>query len=107
VVAELADAKPPKAAESESTSRMRFRPGSRPFSSSQPASPAIPMTVPMVSKKSASMMEKTLTIAVTAPARQKTERSRPRPTVEKSGQARICEGMTATPGMVKAVRPLA
>ena len=49
---------PPTAAASESTSRTRPTPGTEPSSLARPASAATPVTVPIVSKKSVSMIEK-------------------------------------------------
>ncbi len=64
----------------------------------------MPITVPIVSKKSESMMEKMTTTAVTTPTRAKTDRSRPAPRLEKSGHATSAAGQTACPG-VGNVRP--
>ena len=49
----------------------------------------MPMTVPIVSKKSDSMIEKIVSSAVTAARRVKTSKLSPRPMVEKSGHATI------------------
>src|SRR6266540_3907865 len=64
VVLEEAFSAPPAAAPSESTSRTRWMPGRLPLLSRSPASPAMPTTVPIVSKKSESMTETTSAIAV-------------------------------------------
>ena len=56
----------------------------------------------MVSKKSDSMMEKIVTMAVRTPTRAKTEKSKPAPRLEKSGSAMKRAGITACPGSGKA-----
>src|SRR5262249_54757546 len=106
VVAEDAPAAPPATAARESTSSTRFRRGRSPVGVSQPPSAPTPITVPMVSKKSESMMEKIVTTAVITPTLAKTERSKPAPRLEKSGQAANVFGMTACPGRGKARPPV-
>ena len=95
VVADEAPAMPPAVAASESTSSTRLSRGSFPSRSSQPASPPIPITVPIVSKKSESMMEKMVTAAATTPTRQNTSTFRPAPSVDRSGSAQTFWGITA------------
>ena len=62
----------------------------------------MPITVPMVSKKSESISEKIVTSAVMSPRRTKTEKSKPAPRLEKSGSATSAAGHTAWPGSGKA-----
>ena len=93
-------------AATESTSRTRFNRGSVPSGVSQPPSAPTPMTVPMVSKKSESMMEKIVTTAVMTPTRANTERSNPAPRLEKSGHAEKDFGITACPGSGNARPPV-
>ncbi len=64
------------------------------------------MTVPIVSKKSESMIEKIVTTAVRTPARAKTEKSSPAPRLEKSGHASRRAGTTAWPGSGNARPPV-
>ena len=66
----------------------------------------MPITVPMVSKKSESMREKIVTSAVIAPTRTNTSTLMPAPRLEKSGRARSAAGITACPGMGKARPPV-
>src|SRR5262245_17705045 len=106
VVAEEAPAAPPAAAASESTRSTRFRRGRSPSGVSQPPSAPTPITVPMVSKKSESIMEKIVTTAVITPTRAKTERSMPDPRLEKSGHAVRVFGITACPGRGNARPPV-
>ena len=73
--------------------------------SSHRASPPIPITVPTVSKKSESMIEKIASAAPRRPSRTKTSRLTPAPSVEKSGQATTDDGTTATPGVVHTAPP--
>ena len=61
VVIELAPNRPPTAAATESTARMLRRPGTLPSSPTNPACSPTATTVPMVSKKSVSMIAKTAT----------------------------------------------
>ena len=65
VVLELTPIQPPKKAARESTKRTRPIPGTEPSSSARPASAAIPVTVPIVSKKSLSMTAKIVSRATT------------------------------------------
>ena len=95
VVAEEAPAAPPAMAATESTRSTRFKRGSVPSGVSHPPSAPTPITVPMVSKKSESMMEKMVTTAVRTPTRANTEKSRPAPRLEKSGHATNDFGTTA------------
>src|SRR5260370_918528 len=77
-------AAPPATAASESTRSTGSSGGNRPSRVSQPASPPMPITVPIVSKKSESMMEKMTTTAVTPPTRAKPHRARPAPQLKES-----------------------
>jgi hypothetical protein len=63
------------------------------------------MTVPTVSKKSESMMEKIVSSATVTPRRPKTSTFTPSPRVEKSGKATMWVGSTATPGRVHTCPP--
>src|SRR2546427_4294632 len=56
------------------------------------------MIVPIVSKKSLSMIEKVTRTAVTTPSRATRPKSR-RPTVERSGGSTIAAGIRAAPGV--------
>src|SRR5256885_11097373 len=62
------------------------------------------MIVPMVSKKSLSMIEKVTSTAVTTPSRASTPKSR-RPKVEKSGACTSACGSVAAPGVGKPLKP--
>ena len=85
-----AEAAPPATAASESTSRTRLIPGRRPSASSIFASPPIPITVPIVSKKSDSITEITIAAAVQKPSELKNPKLN-FPTSEKFGEAVRCE----------------
>ncbi len=67
VVLELMPAAPPAIAATLSTSRTRPIPGTEPSSFARPASAATPVTVPIVSKKSVSMIAKIVRSAVSRP----------------------------------------
>ena len=81
--------------------------GRRPCLSSHFASAPIPITVPTVSKKSDSMIEKIASPAPRSPRRTKASTLRPAPSVPKSGQATSWVGTTATPGVVHTPPPRA
>ena len=95
--------RPPNAAPTESTSRTRLIPGSRPFASSQPAWPPMPTTVPMVSKKSESMIVKTARTVATTPILAKASKFSPWNAVEKFGAANRAPGQTALPSIADTV----
>ena len=97
VVFEDADAAPPAAAASESTMSTRLMPGSRPRASSSPASPAIPTTVPIVSKKSESITDSTTAIPVAMPRTSQTPLSENFPSRWKCGALTHLWGTRAMP----------
>src|SRR5665648_595870 len=78
-------AAPPAAAATESTIRICLVRGGLPASSSRPASPPMATIVPMVSKKSASMIEKTSSTTATMPIFSIEPKSEKWPISEKSG----------------------
>jgi hypothetical protein len=91
VVLELMPAMPPAIAATESTIRTRPMPGTEPSASARPASSATPVTVPIVSKKSLSMIAKIVSRAVIRPSLLKTLPRSKLPSVENDGvTVRVC-----------------
>ncbi len=97
VVFDDTPAAPPTAAATESTSRTRPTPGTVPCSSASPASDATPVTVPIVSKKSVSMIAKIVSAAVSGPRTVNTLVRSNWPIVAKLGVAVMVDGTVATP----------
>src|SRR6185369_5278141 len=87
---------PPAAAASESTSSTRCTSGGLPSSSSSPASALTATTVPIVSKKSASMSVKTSSTALSTPIRANPPNSENCPTSERSGIPATLFGQVGT-----------
>ena len=101
VVFEETPPKPPAMAATESTSRTLPMPGTEPSGSARPASAAMPVTVPIVSKKSDSMIAKIVRTAVRNPSLVKAWNGSwtPSPIVEKFGAIVNCDGIEVTPAM--------
>ena len=87
VVFELTPPAPPTIAAMLSTNSTRPTPGTEPSSLASPASEATPVTVPIVSKKSVSMMAKIVSAAATGPSTVHTLVTSNWPSVEKLGVA--------------------
>ena len=97
VVFEETPASPPTAAAMLSTMRTRPTPGTEPSSRASPASAATPVTVPIVSKKSVSMIAKITRIAVRSGRVLKTLPRSNDPRVEKFGVSASLSGIFVTP----------
>jgi len=96
VVFELTPAAPPATAARLSTSSTRPTPGTEPSSLASPASEATPVTVPIVSKKSVSMIAKITRTAVSRGSVEKTLPMSKAPIVEKlSADVRAIVGSDA------------
>ena len=89
-------ATPPATAASESTSRIASKCGTEPSSSRISPSLARPKTVPIVSKKSLSMSEKTASDAATTPIAEKPPNRLTWPIEPKSGDATRLSGSFGT-----------
>ena len=100
VVFELIPAAPPTMAATLSTSSTRPMPGTWPSGVVKPACSVIAVAVPIVSKKSASMMVKMVSTAVRTPSVVKTWNRSNWPRVAKLGAwMSPCGGMLVTPTM--------